>query len=241
MNIVIPAAGRGERFTASGFKVPKPIIDVNGIPMIQAAVESLGLEGKYIFIVYDYEKEEFNHKIKEALAECHVDPTVIKINYITQGPASSALLAKELINNDEPLIITNCDQIMKWDPEAFKKELGADRDRDGLVVTYDSNTPKNSYIKIAEHGWADELAEKKVISNLSLNGIHYWSKGGLFVKSAEAMIKKNIRVNNEFYISETYNQLIKLGYNIDNYHIPAEQHCAIGVPEDLQRYLDENS
>jgi len=238
MNIVIPAAGRGERFMASGFKEPKPIIDVNGIPMIQAAVESLGLDGKYTFIVYDYEEEEFNGKIKSALRACHVDPTIIKINYTTQGPASSALLAKEIIDTDEPLLITNCDQIMKWDARAFQAELDRKADRDGLVVTYDSDTPKNSYIKIAEHGWAEELAEKRVISNLSLNGIHYWSKGKLFVESAEAMIKKNIRVNNEFYISETYNELIKLGYNIDNYHIPPDQHCAIGVPEDLERYLN---
>ena len=239
MNIVIPAAGRGERFTAGGFTVPKPIIDVNGKPMLQAAVESLGLDGQYIFIVYDYENEEFNARIKKAIYDSCKNPKIIKINYTTHGPAASALMAKELINNDESLVITNCDQIMKWSARQFH-EATENRHIDGLVVTYDNSTPKNSYVKLDEFGWAEEFAEKKVISNYSLNGIHYWSKGKSFVDSAEAMINKNIRVNNEFYISETYNQLIHVGYNIGIHHISAHQHCAIGTPEDLKRYIDEN-
>ncbi len=245
MNIVIPMAGRGERFSNSGFIVPKPIIDVNGKPMIQAAIESLGLEGNYIFIVYDYELEAFNQNIKDAIYGCVKNPKIININFITQGPASSVLLAKELINNDEPLLTANCDQIMKWNTQRFYTEIEdgeASLKRDGLVVTYNANTNKNSYVRLdSEFGWAVEFAEKRVISNHSLNGIHFWSKGKYFVDSAESMIRNNIRVNNEFYISESYNEMIKNNKKIDIYEIPADQHWAIGTPEDLEKYLEENN
>lgn len=232
-------AGRGERFKNSGFDIPKPIIDVNGEPMIQAAVKSLDIEGNYIFIVYDYEKEEYNTSIKNAIHSCCKNPKVIKVNYTTNGPASSALLAKELINNNEPLVITNCDQIMKWNVEKFlEKTRGYG---DGFVVTYKNNTPKNSYVRLDLEGhWAVEFAEKRVISEHSLNGIHFWKRGRLFVDSAEAMIKKDIRVNNEFYIAESYNQLVREGFYIDIHEIPREQHWAIGIPEDLKRYLEYN-
>lgn len=241
MNIVIPMAGRGERFSNSGFTVPKPIIDVNGKPMIQAAIESLGVQGNYTFIVYDYENEEFNKKIKESIHACCSNPKIIKINYTTQGPASSVLLAKEIINNNRPLLTANCDQIMKWDSKKFSNEIlgNENESRDGLVVTYFSDTIKNSYVKLQDR-WAVEFAEKRVISNHSLNGIHFWNQGKDFVDSSERMIRNNVRVNNEFYIAETYNEMIKENKLIDIYEIELKEHWAIGTPEDLKRYLEKN-
>ena len=244
MNIVIPMAGRGERFKNNGFEKPKPIIDVDGEPMIRAAVNSLGLDGNYIFIVYDYENEIYNKLIKDAIHSCCKTPKIIKINYTTQGPASSVLLAKELIDNNEPLLTANCDQIMKWDSKAFSNEiLGSEWEsgrRDGLVVTYWNDTTKNSYVKL-DGRWATEFAEKRVISNDSLNGIHFWQQGKYFVKSAETMINKDIRVNNEFYIAETYNQMIATGQQIDVWRIDTSEHWAIGTPEDLKKYLEQNN
>jgi len=144
-------------------------------------------------------------------------------------------LAKKHIDNNQPLIIANCDQIMHWDSQKFINEIEK-RQCDGCVVTYYTATPKNSYVKLDANGFAIQIAEKKVISNLSLNGIHYWKKGRDFVRSSESMIMKNIRVNNEFYVAPTYNELIREGKRIINYHIDASQHNAVGTPEDLKRY-----
>ena len=74
---------------------------------------------------------------------------------------------------------------------------------------------------------------------MSLNGIHFWKKGSDFVKSAELMIKNNERYNNEFYIGPTYNTLIEQGKKIGIYHIPNEQHHAVGTPEDLLKYTNK--
>ena len=241
MNIVIPAAGRGERFKSSAFGVPKPLIDIFGKPMLYEAIKSLDVDGNYVFIVFDYEEDRFNKKIRECIYESVKRPIVIKINYITQGPASSVLLAKELINNDQPLLTANCDQIMKWESRKFLDKISSGGDQsqlmDGLVVTYFADTVKNSYVKL-DGEWAVEFAEKKIISNHSLNGIHFWKQGSCFVDSAESMIKNNVRVNGEFYISESYNELIRDGKRIGIYEIPEEEHCAIGTPEDLKKYLN---
>jgi len=234
MNIVIPMAGLGTRFSNVGYKEPKPLIDIEGKPMIQQAVETLGFKGNYIFII------KKDHFIKNKIENLVKNSTVIEIDYTTEGPASSALLAKDYINNDDELIIANCDQIMWWDPDVVLEQIRT-TNYDGVVVTYHETTPKNSYVKINRKGQVTKVAEKQVISNISLNGIHYWKKGSLFVSSAEEMISKNIRYNNEFYVAPTYNQLIDKGYTIGIHHIPNEVHNAIGTPEDLNLYYNKIS
>ena len=236
MNVVIPMAGDGSRFKNQGYEVPKPLIDVFGKPMIQAAVESLDVDGKYIFII---RKSNFSddQKVKSLLKKVKPGCTIYEIDYLTEGPASTCLLASENINNNEPLLIANCDQIMEWDSKLFLEKVNRTQ-CDGAVVTYSSNTEKNSYVKIGDEGYATEFAEKKVISEFSLNGIHYWKNGSDFVNSTRDMIHKNIRVNNEFYIAPTYNELILNKKKIIIHHINKNLHHAIGTPEDLKKYED---
>lgn len=110
---------------------------------------------------------------------------------------------------------------------------------DGAVVTYKNITPKNSYVRLGADGFAVEFAEKNVISDQSLNGIHYWRHGSDFVWSAKSLVSKNVRTNNEFYVAPTYNELITVGRKIAAYEIPASQHFAVGTPEDLGEFLME--
>jgi dTDP-glucose pyrophosphorylase len=110
---------------------------------------------------------------------------------------------------------------------------------DGVVVTYTESTIKNSYAKVDRNGYVLKISEKEVISNISLNGIHFWKKGSHFVKSTEQMIKDNERYNNEFYVGPSYNSLIKMGKQVGIYHIPNEQHHAVGTPNDLLKYIEK--
>ena len=234
MNIVIPMAGLGSRFSDAGYTTPKPFIEIEGKPMIFEAVNTLGFEGHYIFII---RKDEY---IKNRMKEIFPNSQIIEVDYLTDGPASSVMLAKEFINNDEELIVANCDQIMWWDAETVIKQIRV-MDYDGVVVTYHETTPKNSYARINRRGYVTKMAEKQVISNVSLNGIHYWKKGKYFVESTESMVEKNIRFNNEFYVSLTYNQMIEKGLKVGIYHIPNEFHNAVGTPDDLNRYFEKIS
>ena len=234
MNIVIPMAGLGSRFSDAGYTTPKPFIEIEGKPMILEAVNTLGFKGNYIFII---RKDEY---IKNKMKEIFPNSQIIEVDYLTDGPASSVMLAKEFINNDEELIVANCDQIMWWDEETVIKQIRV-MDYDGVVVTYHETTPKNSYARINRKGYVTKMAEKQVISNVSLNGIHYWKKGKYFVESTESMVEKNIRFNNEFYVSLTYNQMIEKGFKVGIYHIPNEFHNAVGTPDDLNRYFEKIS
>lgn len=233
INIVIPMAGRGIRFSEAGYTIPKPLIQVNGKPIIERAVESLGVPGRYIFIVQKEHMEKF--ALGTLLNRIAPNCKIIEIDEITEGPACTALLAKPYIDNFHELVIANCDQIMQWDAQKFLYEAAV---YDGCVVTYHENTPKNSYVRIDSKGKVLEIKEKEVISNISLNGIHHWTCGNDFVESAEEMIANNDRApNKEFYISQTYNYMIKKGQEIGFHHIPNQQHINVGVPDDLDQYL----
>jgi NDP-sugar pyrophosphorylase family protein len=230
-------AGNGSRFKKNGEMMPKPLIDVDGLTMIEQAVKTLGLDGHFIFITRIYDDPQLNDQINTTLKNISPDCTIIPIDYLTEGAASTAFLAKEFINNDEELVVANCDQILRWDSDKFLEFR--ERECDGIVVTYNANTEKNSYIRVDENGFGVELAEKKVISNLSLNGVHYWKSGKDFVRSYQAMYKHNDTANGEYYMSITYNYLIKEGKKILPYNIPIDEIFCIGTPEDLEKYLKE--
>jgi NDP-sugar pyrophosphorylase family protein len=240
LNVLIPMAGDGKRFADAGYNVPKPLIDMNGKPMIQRAVETLGLPGRYLFAIRRYEQEAWRDNLRSILQQITKDPIILELNVLTQGCACTCLLLQGSINNDDPLVIANCDQVMSWDASKFESFVSKG-DFDGCVVTYKKSTPKNSYVKLGDDGYAVEFAEKKVISEHSLNGIHYWRRGSDFVKSTKAMIAKNIRTNNEFYIAPTYNELIPAGKKIVSYEIGMEEHHAVGTPEDLAAYMGRSA
>jgi dTDP-glucose pyrophosphorylase len=144
------------------------------------------------------------------------------------------LLAKELIKNDNPLLIANSDQIVEWDSNEFMykmNELGCD----GGILTFKSSHPKWSFAKIGEDGYVAEVAEKNPISEDATVGIYYWKKGSDYVKFAEQMIEKDIRVNNEFYVCPVFNEAIQSGLKVKTSEV--KKMWSLGTPEDLETYL----
>lgn len=230
MNILIPAAGKGSRFVNSKYVLPKPCINVDKDFMLVRAAKTLGFKGQHIFLLQD---NEYRDILAARLYETYPDAKVGVIDYYTEGAAQTALLARELIDNDDELIIANCDQIMEWNTDIALKQL---RKFDAGIVTIESRDPKHSYAVI-ENNLVVDVQEKNVISNQALTGIHYWKHGSDFVRSASKMIEDNIRSgNNEFYIGPTYNNLIKEGKKIGSYLIKPDEIHFVGTPEDLERY-----
>ena len=235
MNILIPMAGRGKRFEDIGYSFPKPLIDIEGKPMIQLIIENLNLTGKHIFLCQKehYEKYALDKLLEMLSPNCKI----IQIDGITDGAAVTALKAKELINNDEELIIANSDQWINWNPQHFLSFL-QNNDADGGIITFISTHPKWSFVKVNESGLITELAEKKPISNIATAGIYYYKHGKTFVEAAEQMITKNIRTNNEFYIAPAYNEIIQNGGKV--FHYPVAEMYGLGTPEDLQYFLQNS-
>jgi len=235
MNIVIPMAGAGSRFVQAGYTFPKPLIDVNGKPMIQVVVDNLSIDGHYIFLVRKehHEKYDLKHMLEVIAPGC----SIITVDHLTEGAACTTLLAKELINNNDQLLIANSDQYIEWDSSHFMYSVQSDH-IDGGVLTFYNTHPKWSYAKVNEDGFIDEIREKVVISNNATVGIYHWKKGSDYVKYAEQMIAKNIRVNNEFYVAPVYNEAIQDGKKFKMYEV--EEMQGLGTPEDLNLFLNRS-
>lgn len=239
MNIVIPLAGRGNRFLIEAdknpeYKKPKPLINIAGHPMVEWALSSypLNREEKLIFIVRKehVEEAEIDKKLKEIFGE--------NINIIIQdtppsGAACTALLAKELINNKIPLLITDSDHYM--DGITHFRVIENYEKIDGLIPVFYANNPKWSFSKTDEDGNVIEVAEKIQISRNANIGAYYFTKGRDFVEAAEEMIEENDKVGKEFYVAPVYNYMIRRG-KVIKLSRPKFVH-GLGTPKDVEKFL----
>ena len=234
MNVLIPMAGAGSRFEQAGYTFPKPLIEVNGKPMIQVVVENLNIDAKHIFIVQKEHYEKYNLKyLLNLITDNNCE--IVQVDGITEGAACTTLLAKQFIDNDEPLVMANSDQFLEWNSNEFMYSMVAD-DVDGGIVSFEATHPKWSFAKLGEDGFVTEVAEKKPISNIATVGVYYWSKGSDYVKYAEQMIDKDIRTNNEFYVCPVYNEAIGDDKKVKVF--PIEKMWGLGTPEDLNNFLE---
>jgi len=232
LNILIPMAGAGSRFEAAGYTFPKPLIEVRKKPMIQVVVENLNIKANYIYVVQKSHREKYN--LDALLSLITPGCKIVETEGMTEGAACTALLAKEHINTDAPLFFANSDQFVEWDSNEFLYKMN-ETDVDGGIVTFEATHPKWSFAKVDENGLVTEVAEKKPISNIATVGYYYWKHGSDFVKYAEQMIDKNVRVNNEFYVCPVFNEAIGDCKQIRTFNVSGM--WGLGTPEDLDYYL----
>jgi HAD superfamily hydrolase (TIGR01509 family) len=235
LNILIPMAGAGSRFQQAGYTFPKPLIEVNNKPMIQVVVENLNIDANYIYVVQKSHREKYN--LDTMLNLITPGCKIVEVDVLTEGAACTALLAKDFINNDNPLFFANSDQFVEWDSNEFMYKM-QESNCDGGIVTFKATHPKWSFARIDDNGFVTEVAEKNPISDNATVGFYYWKHGSDFVKYAEQMIEKNIRVNNEFYVCPVYNQAIEDSKKIRIFE--SGKMWGLGTPEDLKFYLENH-
>ena len=235
MNILIPMAGAGSRFSQAGYSLPKPLIDVNGKPMIQVVTGNLNMAAKHTYVVQQshYEQYDLEHLLNLISPGCNI----VQVDGLTEGTACTTLLARAFIDNDEPLIIANSDQYIEWDSNAFLDAMAAD-DLDGGIPTFEATSSKWCYAKLDEDGLVCEVVEKKPVSRFAAVGIFYWKHGNDYVRYTEDMIAKDIRTNNEFFVSPAYNEAIADNKRIKVYDV--RKMWSLGTPEDLTDYLEKH-
>ena len=279
INVIIPMAGLGSRFTKYGFTENKYLlpVDMNLTRMIEQAILTLGIcsepgcqlgytgtntarrsddvfsgndkavVGKFIFILR--EENGPDDVLREILDNiCNKNNysyQILSVPALTEGPVCTSYLAKDWVNNDTPLIISNSDQILDWNFDRFYEKS---MKYDGSVLTYVPNyelvlgaKDKHSFVRFDDAGEPVEFVEKTVISKEALVGVHFYKKGRYFVESAEYLFKKNIRApNGEFYLSYTYQAMIDMNYKIGTYRLPVDEYFyPVGEPEDYFKYYNE--
>ena len=170
INIVIPMAGAGSRFVDAGYTVPKPFIDVCGSVMIERVLDNLKMgDTKFILIARNEHlvSEKASFKRLREKYNCEI----MTVDKLTDGAACTILLASWLINNDEPLLLANSDQIVEMDMCGYIDD-SIERKLDGSILTFPANHTKWSYAKVDDNGHLVELREKEVISEHATAGLY---------------------------------------------------------------------
>ncbi|MCS7004311.1 MAG: glycosyltransferase family 2 protein [Cytophagales bacterium] len=240
MNVLIPMAGAGSRFQQEGYTTPKPLLDVLGKPMVVQAALSLPKGNRYIFVCRDFHVSEY--QIDKELKKYFPNCIVITVDYLTEGQASTCLLAKEYINNDEPLMIGASDNGMIWNLEKFHQLI---QQADCLPFSFRNNVTVVS--KPQQYGWIivdENLNVKRVsvkipisekpINDHAIVGAFWFRHGKDFVEAAERMIAKNRRINNEFYVDEAINEVVEAKKRVKVFEI--DYYICWGTPNDYKTF-----
>lgn len=240
LNIVIPMSGHGTRYSKVGYELPKPLIDVMGQPMIKRVIDDLKISSDYRFIFVVRQEHIDDYKIDELIKSYCNDPVIIPVRDTTEGQACSALLAEEYIDNDDPLMIANCDQYVKVDMDDYLEEMTR-RNADGLIMTLTAHNPEWSYVKLDENNVIVEVVEKEVVSDHATVGIFNFARGKDYVFATKEMIKEDFRVNGEFYVAPVYNYIIRDGAKVVPYDIGTVGNgmYGMGTPKEL-KWLEDN-
>ena len=231
-------AGAGSRFVAEGYRDPKPLIRVNDREMIRIVIENLRPKSahRFIFVCQQSHIDDYDlaPKLGSWAPGCHI----VSLHGLTQGAACTVLAARDLIDNELPLMIANSDQFVDDNIDAYLKKMG-DADLDGLVMTMTADDPKWSYVALGDDGLVTQVAEKRVISNEATVGIYNFRRGRDFVAAADQMLRLDLRVNGEFYVAPVYNLLLEAGGRVGIYNVGSEASgmYGLGTPSDLELFL----
>lgn len=239
INVVIPMAGLGSRFSEVGYKKPKPFIDVLGKSMIERVIENLKIDNAtYILIARKEHIASEKETIKEL--EKKYDIHFVGIDKVTEGAICTVLHSRKYINNEAPLLLANCDQIVDVNINSYLNDC-FEKKADGSILTFEDaeRNPKWSFAKVND-GWVTEVKEKQAISEYATVGLYFFSKGKYCVDYAIDMIVRNDRVNNEFYTCPIYNYAIKDGKKITHFLIDVKKMYGIGTPDDLNTFIELN-
>ncbi len=226
-------AGGGSRFAKQGFDKPKPLIPIKNfenMPMVELVIKNIKIDAEYIFIVQSEHCKKY--KLDNYLKSICKNSSIIISDGLTEGAACTTLLCEKIIDKKEPILIVNSDQYIEWNKKQFLSLIK--ENIDGCILTFKSNNPNCSYVKLDNFEYVEEVAEKKIISDIATVGIYYWKNGCDYVKYAKKMINKNIRINNEFYVCPVYQEAINDNKKIKIFNI--DKYWSLGTPENLKEF-----
>jgi len=233
MKLVMPLAGRGSRFLAQGYNIPKPLIEIKGKPMIGWAFDSIKdfHFDDLIFIILKQHDEEYS--LASKLKKLYPTAEIVMQEGFVNGAVLTIFLARDLIETEDSIAIYNPDQYFSG-PSSSLINRAFRTGVSGLIPVFYATHPKWSFAAVGEDGFVTKVAEKEPISTHATVGMYIFKHGTDFFWGADQMIRKDIRVNNEFYVCPVYNELILRGDKIKI--IPSKFMWGLGTPEDVKYF-----
>lgn len=231
-------AGKGKRFADAGYELPKPLLDIHGVPMYQVVVANLFTSHTFSITVICPASWGLSAEIQTQLEKICPNVNVIEIDYVTEGPAETVALALPGLNPDLPLVIANSDQFVDTNLEDFDSQL-VEENVSGVILAMEDDDPKWSYARLNEFGHVTEVVEKEVISELATVGIYGFKTAAVFSHALDEMRKRGEKVNNEWYVGPTYNFVSeKFGPVVANNLGPVSSTMfGMGIPVDYENFI----
>jgi dTDP-glucose pyrophosphorylase len=237
MRAIMPVAGLGSRFATVGITEPKPLIRIGDEPMVRWAADSIPFvdDDDFVFVVRQAHVDE--HDIDDRLRDIFSSSIdVVVIDYLTEGPACTARLATEYVDESEPVVITDSDHY--FENEAYCDLVGgAPDDVAGAIPVFESSQEGLSYSAVDDDGRITRVKEKERISSYANIGAYYYREFGDFLSALERMEATAERVNNEYYVAPTYNELIADGKTVVVRE--CETVWSLGTPDAVERFERE--
>lgn len=233
----MPMGGLGSRFAKEGYTTPKPLITVDGKPMFMRALDSFaGVPNiRHIFVIRKEHDEAYDlaNKIREQLP----DAQILLLDHDTGGAVETCMIAKDVIDDSLPLTVADCDIYFASQSYFEKVARAAQTGKpDGMLLTFDADDPRYSYVELDAAGKAIRTAEKVVISNHAILGGYFFKSGELFKSLANEFVSQPLPEGlKEYFMSHLFNILLAQGgtieiADIDTMHI-------FGTPEELNAYF----
>jgi NDP-sugar pyrophosphorylase family protein len=242
MQIVIPMAGTGERFKRAGYKEPKPLIEVDGKPMIEHVVNLFPGEKNFLFICNQAHIDTSD--LGMTLERIAPEGIVCAVDSAKKGPVYAITKAEHYMSDDEPVLVSYCDFSLVWDYKDFLRTI-ARRDPDSAAVCYTGFHPhllnESVYagVRADDKLHALEVREKFSFTQNKMDGWHqaglfYFKNGSLLKKYAQRVVDEEIVANGEHFVSLIFNLMI--ADKLSSIVYPAPYFCQWGTPEDLRDY-----
>ena len=227
MTIIFPVAGKGTRFFPKTLEKPKCILPIRNKLMIQWALSSIYSENAQIIII---SHEQQGNIIQDTLSPIISNACFIKQQSPLEGAAHTVNQAKKMIKDKNDIVIVDCDIHAK---SHYSNKDWQSFDEDGSVLTFYSQKPTKSYVKL-EDSIITEAIEKKVISNQAIGGIFHFRNGNVLLEAIDQVINNKAKTKGEYYVSTVLNAYINLGQKLISF--PAEKFYDLGMPEGADEF-----
>ncbi|MFO0776005.1 MAG: NTP transferase domain-containing protein [Nitrospira sp.] len=243
MQIIVPMSGFGDRFRQAGYTTPKPLIEIEGKPIIAHVIDMFPGETHFLFICNEEHLREPSFQIKEILNRYCPTGKVIGISSHKRGPVHAVLQAEKEVDRSGPVIVNYCDFSCYWHWNHFISYVKTTR-CDGAIPAYKGFHPHSlgntNYAYLKEYqGWVQDIQEKRPFTENRLeeyasSGTYYFSSGALMLEACRTVIADELQVGGEYYISMAYKHLLENRCKVAIYEL--QHFMQWGTPEDLEEY-----
>jgi NDP-sugar pyrophosphorylase family protein len=238
LSLLIPAAGKGSRFSEVGIDIPKPLIPIREIPMLVWVIANFPLNKSDRVKILCQKSHQIPHHLSPYLSKFEFQIDFLEIDFWTEGPAHSLEMLLQDLESDLPVISANSDQYIFGDLLPFFEEVKSGKSS-GQILTMNATSSAWSYVGRNQFGKVNRVVEKEEISNEATVGIYGWRSVATLRSCLAWQREMGLKVNNEFYVAPSYEYLIKNNQEITTFSIGKHEVGVhgLGTPSDLDNFL----